>query len=659
MHPGFPKRYRFDVFEFIVSTGELLRHGHKLRLSDQQARLLVSLLHKHGEVLTRQDLRERLWPGGDHLDHDHAIRNAINQLRAVLRDSPQKPRFIETLPKRGYRFVAKVEEIFAAPAPIASLPIVPSPISQSQAPPESVPLTAIEALRHTAESAPGAESNRPPTSFSRKRQLWLAICALFLLAASFAVYRWTTQARATHGSPGVITLGIAPIETAGTAASQIAEPFRSELMDAASQLPGVEVRATHSFPAPAALGDLHELAQELQLDALLLGRIEAKDANHFDFVFELVRGSDAVHLASMRYSGTAAQLAATRDHIQRDLFLHLNSAIPRRLTPMHSTDNPEAYSAYLSGRAQLIRHDDAAIHQAVSDFLQATQIDPGFAQAFAGLGSAYLIVAEHASQGREEAYRASHDAAAKSISLNPNLGEAHATLGFLAFRHDWNATASEAEFRRSIELDPNQAMHRILYALLLCNTGRTGAAFEQIAAAHAADPLWPPVYITEIYVASAAGQSERALEVAHTLVEMMPTWPLAYDQSAWAYWYAGRHEQAVQEWIRMATIEHDQPRLALEQHGLSILRKQGTTAYAHYKLEAIQHNPNWNHPNDFQPAEWQINAGQYEEALNSLQKMVKSHDPESLQLSASPAYLKLHGNPRFNELLKQVGLHQQ
>jgi hypothetical protein len=108
----------------------------------------------------------------------------------------------------------------------------------------------------------------------------------------------------------------------------------------------------------------------------------------------------------------------------------------------------------------------------------------------------------------------------------------------------------------------------------------------------------------------------------------------------------------------MAKLERDQPRLELEQHGLQILRKQGTGAYSRYKLLAIERNTNWNHPNDFQKAEWQINAGQDTEALASLAEMVRSHDPEALQFAASPAYHKLHGNPAFVALLKRVGLPQ-
>jgi DNA-binding winged helix-turn-helix (wHTH) protein/tetratricopeptide (TPR) repeat protein len=645
MASGSAQRYRFDAYEYFVSTGELHRVGHRLRLSEQQARLLLVLLERHGEVVGRQEIRNLLWPAGEHLDHDHAIRNVINQLRAVFRDSPQKPRFIETLPKRGYRFVAKVALIADAAPPVAE----PQPSIISPKPAPQTVETALSVPAHEPEARTGR--------FTRRR-LYAAMAAAVLLSAlAFEANRSLTHMRnKSHTVPGIITLGIAPIEAKGDAAQQLAEPFRTELMNAASQLPGVEVRATHSFPAPAERNDLHGLAQKLQLDALLLGKIEETPDHRFNFFFELVRGSDAVHLDSLHLSGSGDQLGTVRDQVQRDLFYHLSGAANRNLKPVRSTENPDAYSQYLSGRAQLIRHDDAAVQQAIADFHQAIASDPNFAQAYAGLGSAYVIAAEHATSGREGLYEQAHANSVKAINLNPRVGEAHATLGFLAFRHDWNAAASEVEFRRAIELDPSQAMNRILYALLLCNTGRSSEALEQIARAHAADPLWPPVYITEMYVASAAGQNDRAREAAGKLLALMPNWSLAYDQSAWAYWYAGHHEDAVQEWIRMAKLDQDQPRIALEEQGLKILRQKGVTAYSRFKLRAIERNGDWNHPNDFQLAEWQINAGENAEALVSLQQMVHDHDPEALQFAASPAYAHLRADPAFRALLKQIGL---
>ena len=646
MAPGSAQRYRFDAYEYFVSSGELHRLGHRLRLSEQQARLLLVLLERGGEVVGRQEIRALLWPGGEYLDHDHAIRNVINQLRAVFRDSPQKPRFIETLPKRGYRFVAEVTAVAEAVLGAAPPPQPPDVLPESD-PPASVSLVPTQ--------VPAGQSG--PRKFAGRRLLAASAAVLLLTGLAYGTVRWLRYLGSkSHGAPGVITLGIAPIEAKGSEAQQLAEPFRAELMNAAAQLPGVEVRATHSFPAAAEMGDPHELAQKLQLDALLLGKIEETGDRRFNFVFELVRGSDAVHLDSLHLTGSGDQLGTVRDQVQRDLFFHLSGAANRHLKPVRSTENPNAYSEYLSGRAQLIGHDDAAIRQAIADFHEAVTNDPSFAQAYAGLGSAYMLAAEHAKSGREAYYEAAHANSVKAISLNPEVGEAHATLGFLAFRHDWNAAASEVEFQRAIELDPSQAMNRILYALLLCNTGRSSEALEQIARAHAADPLWPPVYITEMYVASAAGQNDRALEAAGKLLALMPNWPLAYDQSAWAYWYAGRREDAVQEWIRMARLEQDQPRVALEEQGLKILRQQGVIAYSRLKLHVIEKGGNWSHPNDFQLAEWQINAGRKAEALVSLRQMVRDRDPEALQFAASPAYAPLRGDPAFRALLKQVGL---
>lgn len=653
-----PELFRFDVYEFVAATGELYRKGHRLRLSEQQARLLVALLENGGEVVTRQEIRALLWPQGEYLDHDHAIRNTINQLRAVFRDKPYQPRFIETLPKRGYRFVAEVhavsssatlQESVVRPELSNELAVTASPVQALVPIDSSLPLKTLEAVKPVG---------RIRRLFSRPRvRLAAGTVTVLLAGTAYVGYRLGHRSAATvHASPGVIVLGIAPIEASGPAAQQLVEPFRLELMDAASQLPGVEVRAAHSFPGNLAMENVPALARKLQLDALLVGRIESTEANSFSFNFELVRGGDAVHLASFHSKGTAGQLEATRDQIQRELFLRIGSVTGHRLKPLRSTDNPAAYSDYLSGRAELVRHDDAAIHQAASDFSRAIDEDPSFAQAYAGLGSAYLLQGEHATSGRETAYDASRTAAVRAISLNPDLGEAHATLGFLDFRHDWNPVASEVEFKKAIELEPNQAMHRILYALLLCNTGRSAQALDQIAHAHAADPLWPSVYITEMYVASAARRNDLAIETAHKLIGMRPNWPLAHDQGAWALWYAGRHEDAVQEWIQMAELDQDPARIELEEKGLKILRRQGVVAYSRFKLHAIEQGGKWNHPNDFQPAEWQLNAGKDADALTSLRQMVREHDPEVLQFAASPAYLRLQNNPDFQALLKQVGL---
>ena len=250
------------------------------------------------------------------------------------------------------------------------------------------------------------------------------------------------------------------------------------------------------------------------------------------------------------------------------------------------------------------------------NFRRAIGEDASFAQAYSGLGSASLLLAEHMSTGKEAKYADARSASQRAISLNPRIAEAHATLGFLLFRHDWNANAAGPELQRAIELEPGQAMHRIMYALLLGNTGHLKEALEQVDRAHASDPLWPPVYLTEAYLAAAARDNPRALAAADTLLRLKPNWTLAHDQNAWALWYAGRHDEAIREWLLMAELEQDEARIALERRGLEVFRRSGDLAYAELKLEAGKSKTPWAHPNDFELAEWQLNAGEKRAALD-------------------------------------------
>jgi len=640
-------RYYFASFEFNRATGELVHGKNCVRLPEQNARLLTVLLEQPGVVIGRDEIRERMWPEGEHLNHAHAISNGINQLRYVLRDNLRSPIFIETLPKRGYRFIAQVR---SGP--------------ESEASDREIEEESSEAPRlNSADdlASPHIRPGTPVAQAARRTSLrWIsALAAVLVLAISAGSWRIAAHRRAqAHSAITEITLGIAPIEASGDTAQKLAEPFRLELVEAASQLPGVQVRAAHSFPAfKSDLSGLRATAQQLQVNTLLLGKIAANDPTHFTFDFELVSGSDAVHLAAFHYGGTQAQFANIVAQLQRDLFLSLGDTSRNQLKPVHSTENTRAYRDYLSGRADLIHPNEAGILQAVKDFHQATLEDSRFAQAFAGLGSAYLLQAEHLSGDREANYAAARTASATAVHLNPRIGEAHATLGYLAFRHDWNAAAAEIELKQAIQLDPGQAMNYIMYALLLGNTGRFSESLRQVDMAHAADPLWPSVFLSDIYLSSAARENTRALAAAKHLIQLMPDWPLAYDQSAWAFWYAGRHEDAVREWIRMATLEQDSQRLHLEETGLDVLRRKGVVAYSKLKLAVIRDPMPWKHPNDFQLAEWQLNAGERSEALDSLSKMIQSHDPEALQFATSPAYFSLHGDPLFNQYLDQIGLH--
>ena len=454
-----------------------------------------------------------------------------------------------------------------------------------------------------------------------------------------------------------VYIGIAPFEATGQDAEQLAESFRLDLTDAVSQLPAVQVRAAHSFPkGKRDDSNIPALAQNLQIDALLFGKFTVQGDDCL-LQFELVRGRDAIHLASLQYQGTKSELAAIRDKAQGDIFTRLALA-PGTEKPAHgNTENPRAYEAYLRARYHLSQWTDDSVAKSLQEFESAVTEDPTFAKAYAGMASAHFVLAEHEAAPKQESFRLAKQLAAKAIALDPSVAEAHAMLGQIALNQDWNFPTAEKELRRAVDLEPNQAIYHLWFSILLCVQGRFDESLHQIDLAHSADSFWPPVYMTEIFLAGAARQYPRSIDSGKKLIALMPDWPLAYDQLGLTLWYAGRYTDAIDSWHKMATLEKDTARMKLEERGLEAFRRGGVPAYAQVRLAAAKSGTHWAHAeNDFDLAEWYAYSGSREQALRSLEAKVARHDPGALQIAINPPFDDLHQDPRFLALLTRIGI---
>jgi DNA-binding winged helix-turn-helix (wHTH) protein/TolB-like protein len=679
------RNFSFAPFVFDAESGDLFRNGHKLRIPEQAVRLLTILLEHAGAVVTREELRQRMWPGGEHLNHDHSISNAINQLRNILRDNSRAPVFIETIPKRGYRFMAEVDRLpnsttagltvdasddrYKTDSNLEFGAVSTSPDSVSS--PVASPSTSTSALdepeiqRRTAlYPMTGLEQlslPQPPvlrgglSGLTSGRSLFFVLGGALLLILLVSMYLIAGHARVPP-QPAYLSLGIAPFDAEGPGARELADGSRLDLTDALSQVPKIQVRAAHSFSSSEHDdASIRSLAKTLQLDYLLFGKLSVL-SNRVQLELELVRGRDAVHLSSFHYSGTPDELASIRDEVQRDIFARLESNALNSPKSVGGTDNPKAYENYLIARAFLLRWTDEPLSAVLEGFKTAVALDPRFAKAYSEMASAYVLASEHGLAPREDCYSHAEQMATQAIALDPSQAEAHAALGFIHFRRDWDAKAAERELRQAVELEPNQAIHHVMLALLLGNTGRFEEGLHQIDLAHEDDPLWPPVYLAEMYLASSAHRNTRSINAAEMLLHIMPDWPLAQDQRGWALWYAGRYDEAIAAWRSMALLEKDGDRLALENQGLLAFHRGGVPAYAQVRLQAIESRRRWAHPNDFQPAEWYLIAGDRKDALSAIREMINQHDPEALQLAVSPAYTSLHNDPAFLTMLSRVGL---
>jgi DNA-binding winged helix-turn-helix (wHTH) protein/Tfp pilus assembly protein PilF/TolB-like protein len=653
------RKFAFSEFIFDADTGTLLRKSRDLHLPEQTARLLEILLERANTLVTREELRQALWPDEEFLDYDQGINTAINRLRNALRDDSRNPQFIKTIPKRGYSFHGEValvaEEVSSrADLSLTASPVIPAlelspPQPPSEAPAQLTPQAPAFVDLETPVHAPVEGITQSGT-----RLTWFA---LPLVAVILAAVGWVIHLRTSRETPHLLRLGVAPLQVQGSAqTNELGESFRLDLSDALSKLPGVQVRAASSFENTrrSAL-NIPLLSRELNLDDLLLGTIMEQGAA-YDLKFELVRAEDAIHLASFEYSGTKQEMPSIRDRLQHDLFHYLQSRATTVQAINGSTNDAQAYELYLQGTYHMFDRSPGSLNQSVMEFQGAIARDPNFASAYAGVATAYLKLSAYDRSHKEGPLRKAQNFAQQAVKLDPLLAQAHAVLGYSAFTQDWNFTQGETELQYAIRIDPNQADYRDWLCILLTDEGRFDEGLKQIALAHADDPRWPSVYAMESLMASYARQNSTAIAAGKTYLEMLPSLPLAHNTMGWTYFQAGQYKDAIAEWRRMALLQNDEIRVKLEEKGLEVLKTKGIRAYAQLHLDAIRSNSGVRQKNDFIAAEWYTCAGKHDEALAELERMASLHDPYVLAIAVNPVYDAFHHDSRFLMLLSKIGL---
>ncbi len=651
----------FLDFKFDLSSGDLLRGDKRVGMPKQTSRLLEIFLERPGAVVTRAELQELLWPEGEFLDHEHAINRVIADLRSVFRDNPKNPKYIRTVHKRGYRFIPKVSV-----APTKSKVLSPTSDAQEETP---APFTKSQAESSQIESSlPAASASSSithqdgtigeghnPAGRLIKQYRWLLLAASpILLIVAFAFFRHPP--RPPIAGPNTILLGIAPFQSEGSGAEETGESFRLDLADALAQIPIVQITATHSLNnINRDDSGIRSISEKLRLDMILLGKFRiAGDRCRVEF--ELIRGSDSLHLASFQYEGSKDELAGIRDKLQRDIFLTLQGTGKSMQAIRGSTDDPQAYGEYLQGRELTRVREVSALNQALGHYQIAVQRDPKFAEAYAGMAVTHLALRYFSSPIEHQ--NTAKQLAQQALQLDPALAEAHAALGDVALRSEWNFTLGERALRRAIELDPRKSTYHAWLASLLVYEGRFDEAMAEIDRAVADDPLWPLVYSMATYVAGVAHDNNKAIAFAQKYQSLVPDSPESHNQLGWAYFVAKRYDEALAEWGRMAEMDKDPARIALEERGRAAYHRGGIQPYALVRLEAMErHAPETTRRrNDFDPAEWYAFTGQRDKAIAAVQRVVTDHDGAAILLAENPMLDNLHDDPRFAALLHQVGL---
>lgn len=435
------QRLRFGPFEADLSTGELWKHGRRVKLQGQPFQTLAILLARPGQLVSREELRQTLWSHETFVDFDAGLNAAIKRVRDALNDSPNHPRYVETLPRRGYRFIGALG-VAAQPA-AQELRAVPEP----------------DDAEHSNEARASVPSSVPTILWNPWR--WkLAVAFTVLVAAGIGAIMGRSRLVAERENVGRIrSIAVLPLQNLSGDPAQ--EYFSEGMTDAlitdlAQSNSLLVISATSSMRYRSTTKPVHDIGRELHVDAVIEGAVvRSRDDVRIDA--QLIRTADDQHLWAKSYERKIGDVLA----LQADIALAIADEVQIKLTPRQRARltrthaiNPDAYNAYLLGRYFLERAGKDNLQKARDYYQQAIQLDPNYALAWAGLADAQRLLVGGGFVSEPEGFRPTREAVERALTLDPDLAEAHAVMGSIHMFIDWDWAGAEISYNQALALEP-------------------------------------------------------------------------------------------------------------------------------------------------------------------------------------------------------------
>jgi TolB-like protein/DNA-binding winged helix-turn-helix (wHTH) protein/Flp pilus assembly protein TadD len=523
---------RFGTFEVSFDSGELRKAGLKIRVQQQPLKLLQILLEHPGVVVSREELRSRLWANESFGDFDQAVNIAIGKLRSALGDSAENPHYIETLPKRGYRFIAEVSIGDVAGGidglvPVATeSPARTSGSSELEAAPPNVPL-------QTAKELTGQRWRRwtgRRIAFAAALSLGLSIVAVFL--GLFWVHR----------PSGIRSLAVLPLDNFSGDASQdyFADGMTDELITDLAQIRALRVVSrTSVMMYKGTRKPLPQIARELNVDAVVEGSV-FRSGDQVRITAQLIQVPADKHLWAQSYEGNFRDTLTVQNQVARTIAEEIRIEVtPREQAALKSAKiiNPEAYEAYLKGRYSWNQRTAEGLKKAVEYFNVAIAKDPNYAAAYSGLADTYALLGDwqYTVMPATEAMPRALAAARKALQLDDSLGEAHASLAFCLEGFEWDFAGADKEYLRAVELSPGYATAHHWYAWHLSLMGRNKEAVAEMEKAVNLDPVSPVVNADLAELLLIVHLPDESIQQSRKTIDMNPGFAFAHNQLAQAY----------------------------------------------------------------------------------------------------------------------------
>jgi len=635
------RRLRFDEFEIDLRSGELWVRGKRVRLQDQPFQVLSVLLERRGEIVTRDELKQILWPADTFVDFDDGLNTAIRKIRDALGDSAEKPRFIETIPRRGYRFVGRLADVRP--------PVVPLLAEESKESPEQK-----NAGLSTSDSAVLATQK---ACLPRHWRVLLAgVAALAVFFVALVIYRSSSAKGAKQ--PPIKSLAVLPLTNLSGDPKQeyLADGMTEALIGRLSEIHNLRVISRTSVMG---FKDTHlsvpEIARILQVDAIVEGSV-IRDGSRIRVHAQLIRAATDEHFWSEAYDRELRDVLSLQSDVAQSIARKVEVTITgqeqKRLTAARSV-SPEVYESYLNGR--FAKSDTKAdIEESIAYFEKAIKKDPTFAPAYVGLAAAHRDLGTVFVGAPPEAERAKVlSAAGRALELDPALAEAHVLLAGV-YQERWQWSEAEAEYKRALDLKPNDATAHLGFASWLSCQGRADEAVAWARRGRELDPIAVSGVDDIGWILFMARRYEEAMRELRSELAVRPN-----DERA--LWNLG--------FVLIANGKPDEAIPVLEKVVLASSRSPGSIevlalAYARAgrRPEALRlvDELKRRRQTSFVPAGAFINPylglGDYEEALAGCERAYREKSNILQFLKVHPVFDPVRDDPRFKDLLHRVGL---
>lgn len=606
---------RFDAFELDACDGTLRKAGAVVKLQPRPFKVLALMAHHPGQLVSREDIRAELWGDETFVDFDQGINACIKQIRTALGDDAESPRFIETVPRRGYRIIVPVQQVHR--------------VAQTNAP-----------LKGTATAA------KAP---SRLRYYMNAAVAVVLLAAGL----WLVWLRGSHPKTTAsrnISIAVLPFNNLNGDPQQeyFAEGMTDALITNLARLEALRVISRNSsMRFKDARKSTAEIAQELQANVLVQGSV-LRSGNRIRITVQLVDSIADRHLWAEVYERDLEDVLELQNSVTKDIVhqvqLSLTQQEQTRLGSARRV-NPRALEAYLRGRYFWNKRSGVSLAKANEYFQEALRVDPSYALAYAGLADACNVLGKYAE---------AKTAALRALAIDDSMGEAHASLAYATMMLDWDWIAAETEFKRATELAPSYPTAHQWYAHFLTAQGRHDEAIREASVARDLDPLSLIIRENLAWQLYMSRRFPEAIEQLQAVLDLEPDFMPALESLGLALVMTGEHKSAIQKLRQAGQVSQDRTVAdALLGYAYAV---SGNKNRARRAFEELKHRSRMESVSPTLMAGICAALGAIDEAFLWLEQAYAQRSGDLIWLKANPMLDPLRQDPRFHGFLVRLGV---